>query len=121
MMKVGVISFLLLSLQISSVVGDETDYRDEISDLLTFIENSNCTFIRNGESYPSAKAREHIDKKYDYLKKRISSAEQFITYTASKSSISGEQYLVICDGATISSEQWLKTELNRLRENNRVP
>ena len=116
-MKSGMLALLLLILQIGTTFADETGWRKEVSHLLGFIETSDCTFTRNGKTYPPAKAREHIGAKYDYLRKRIESAEQFIVYSASKSSVTGEEYTVTCGAVTVSSEQWLMTELHRFREN----
>jgi len=89
----------------------------EIEHLLGFIERSDCRFIRNNTTYTAAEARQHITQKYNFLKKRIESAEQFITYAASKSSVTGKSYSVICDGETQLSKAWLEAELSRFRQN----
>ncbi len=114
-MKTGLLAVLFLVLWAGIAVAEET-WRTEINHLLAFIETSNCTFTRNGKTYPPAKAREHIGAKYEYLKNRIESAEQFIAYGASKSSITGKKYSVTCDGVSLPSEQWLTTELHKFRE-----
>jgi hypothetical protein len=88
---------------------------DEISHLLNFIEQSGCQFDRNGSVHDSKEARAHIEMKYDYAKKWIDSTEEFIKYTATKSSISGKLYYVVCDGQRIPSGEWLKQELLRYR------
>ena len=92
-----------------------TDKDNEIGYLLKFISNSGCEFIRNGASHSSIKATEHIEKKYDYVRSRVNSAEDFIKYTATKSSISGRPYQVKCDGKEQSSAQWLIAELKAYR------
>ena len=104
--------FLLipLSFHISCAAGTT----EEIASLLHFIEQSECTFIRNGKHYDSFKAREHIEKKYAYYKERITSAEDFILYSATKSSITGEPYRVICNGVDMITSDWLKAELVEL-------
>jgi Family of unknown function (DUF5329) len=88
---------------------------DEIDHLLVFIEQSNCTFIRNGDIHSSKDAREHIESKYQYIKKRVSTAEQFIKYAATKSSLSRKPYSVICGTDRISSSEWLTGELEKFR------
>ena len=88
---------------------------EEIASLLLFIEQSECTFIRNGKHYDSLEAREHIEKKYAYYKERINTAEDFILYSATKSSITGEPYRVICKGVNMITSDWLKAELTQLR------
>ena len=87
---------------------------EETVSLLLFIEQSECTFIRNGKHYDALKAREHIEKKYAYYKERITSAEDFILYSATKSSITGEPYRVICNGVNMITSDWLKAELAEL-------
>ena len=60
-------------------------------------------------------ARSHIERKYEYAKRWIRTAEQFIEHTATKSSISGEPYSVTCSGREELSSDWLKRELERFR------
>jgi len=54
--------------------------------------------------------------KYEYTKRWIKSAEDFIKYTATKSSMSGRPYTVRCDGREILCAEWLSEELNRFRK-----
>ena len=91
---------------------------DEINHLLNFVSSSSCNFERNGSTHPAAKAVEHIKKKYDYYEDDIVSAEDFIKYSATKSTMSGKQYQIHCEGKkTITSKAWLLTELERFRLN----
>jgi hypothetical protein len=89
--------------------------RCEIEHLLTFIGKSQCSFIRNGEAHDSADARAHIQRKYDYAKRWIETSEQFIEYTATRSSTTNRAYSVICKGREEPSADWLTRELERLR------
>jgi hypothetical protein len=91
------------------------DVEDEVNHLLQFVEESNCDFIRNGNHYASLEASRHLRKKYNYHKSRISKTEDFITYAASKSSISGKIYTVNCEGVKAPSSLWLTSELLRYR------
>lgn len=86
--------------------------------MLQFIEHSGCTFIRNNESYSGVRAREHIQKKFNYISKRKKqvSAEQFIKYAASQSSLSKKPYMVQCGTERITSESWLVGELEQYRQ-----
>ena len=106
--------FLLipLSFYISCAAGTT----EEIASLLLFIEQSECTFTRNGKHYDSLEAREHIEKKYAYYKERMTTAEDFILYSATKSSITGEPYMVICNGVNMATSDWLNAELAELRK-----
>ncbi len=92
------------------------DTQCEIDRLLDFVEKSLCSFIRNGEAHESVDARAHIERKYDYAKRHIQTTEQFIEYTATQSSTSGEPYRVRCSGHEEPSASGLKRELARLRQ-----
>ena len=96
-------------------LGSWADSASEIDHLLGFIEGSRCTFVRNGKEYDAAAARAHIEGKHDYAKRWIQTAEQFIEYAATKSSISGDRYRVICAGREELSSDWLTRELARFR------
>ena len=89
---------------------------DEIEHLLNFVAKSGCTFERNGNDYDSVEARAHIQRKYDHIKNRISTTEDFIRYAASESSISGKKYHARCNGQTITSGDWLTKELQDYRK-----
>ena len=87
----------------------------EIQHLFEFISQSNCIFIRNNTEYPAKEARDHIQTKYDYAKRWVGSAEQFIDRIATKSSISGNRYQIRCQGKLLYTDKWLKQELARYR------
>jgi len=90
--------------------------KDEIDHLLNFVATSSCTFVRNGTEYPGAQAREHLAGKYQFAGGRISTAEDFIKYLATGSSMSGEAYHVKCGDAEALSAAWLTDELVRYRK-----
>ncbi|GAC1034933.1 YfeK family protein [Pseudomonas sp. No.21] len=91
--------------------------QQEIAGLLTFVASSGCLFIRNGSEYPATEARDHLQKKLDYLNKKglVDSSEDFIARAATESSMSGKPYKVRCNGQEQLSAEWLKAELARLR------
>ena len=97
----------------------------EIRHLLDYLGSSHCQFHRNGKWYTDMKAaREHAEKKLAYFsrKERVHSAEDFITWAASKSELTGKPYLVKCgDGPVETAAQWLTDELERYRKNERAP
>lgn len=89
----------------------------EIEHLLNFVESSGCQFIRNGKTYPAADARPHLTKKYNAVRSRITTADDFIRYIASQSSISKRPYRVRCgNAAEKQSGPWLARELKRFRD-----
>ena len=90
----------------------------EIDHLFAYIAASGCRFSRNGSWHDMAEARSHVATKYDWLMARgmIDSAETFIDRAASRSSLSGSDYLVQCPGAPAEpTGGWLKQELARYR------
>lgn len=92
--------------------------RVEIDSLLSRLAVSGCRFKRNGTWHMAAEARAHLVRKLEYLVDRgaVASAEQFIERAATRSSMSGQAYLVKCGASpTVLSSKWLYSELQALR------
>jgi len=90
----------------------------EINYLLGFVRASGCEFYRNGTWYDSERAQEHLRYKYEYLSAhdRVATAEEFIEQAATKSSLTGRPYLLRCGRSkVVTSEEWLRAALARLR------
>lgn len=88
----------------------------EIDHLLHYVASTDCQYERNGSLHNGAEAVKHIQRKYDYYRDDIQSAEDFIAYSASKSALSGRYYWIHCDGqAPQKSQDWLSAELVRFR------
>lgn len=88
----------------------------EIEHLIDFVRNSGCLIERNGAKHQGAEAVEHIRRKYAHFREEIKSTEDFIDYSASKSTMSGKPYLVYCPGKkAIPASEWLIKELNAFR------
>lgn len=88
-----------------------------INYLLSFVEKSDCLFIRNNKSHTAKEAVSHIKKKCEHFKDEIKTPEDFIRLSASKSLISGEPYIVKTkDGRLIKSEIWLLEALTAYRQ-----
>jgi hypothetical protein len=88
-----------------------------IEHLLNYIETSNCTFVRNGTVHDAKEAAMHIRKKYEAVKEKIRTAEQFVEYVAARSSKTGQPYRVQCGGEKPqASRDWLLKELSRYRK-----
>ncbi len=88
---------------------------EEVSYLLSYLANSGCTFIRNGDEHDAKKARDHLKMKYDYGKKHIKTAEDFIDKIASQSSLSHKAYQVHCGETMTPAKQWLEEALSAHR------
>jgi hypothetical protein len=88
----------------------------EIVALLSAVGSSGCTFIRNDEPGTASAARDHLERKYRYVRKKLESAEDFIERVASKSSMSGRPYLVECPGKPQQrTRDWLLERLVEIR------
>ena len=105
---------ILIAVPVSSSVPSTT--QGEIAHLLSQIAQSDCQFIRNSKTYSPEQAVEHINNKYNYLKNRIKTTEQFIKYAASRSSITGSDYHIRCGEVTITSREWLEEQLRMYRQ-----
>jgi len=107
---------LLLALFVLAAPALAHSMTEEIDHLLGVIATSPCAFIRNGVAYEGADAVAHIKDKYDYYREDIHSAEDFITLAASKSALTGQPYLVKCDGTTEPAAEWITRELRTFRQ-----
>jgi len=109
--------FLFSFLILFSSEAAEVNYKVEIAHLLVYVKNTSCKYIRNGEAHDGVAAAQHIKKKYDYYKDDIHTAEEFIRFSATKSTVSDSKYFIECSGsAKVESAQWLLAELDRYRK-----
>jgi hypothetical protein len=91
--------------------------RAEVAHLLEFVRTTNCTIDRNGSLHDGPAAQAHILKKYDYFRDRIATTEDFIAYSAARSTISNQAYTVLCPGQPrMQTAEWLRQELERYRK-----
>ncbi len=110
---------LVVLIFISSVTWSETMSEEEkIQTLLNRIEESKYIFIRNDKEYSAQKAREHLEMKYNRMKKRIKTANDFIDRLATKSSLSGKPYLMKnpANGKKTLLRVWLKAQLRNMEK-----
>jgi hypothetical protein len=69
-------------------------------------------FIRNGKEYDARSAADHLRLKLKAAGDRVRTAEDFITLCGSKSSMTGEPYLIwFPDGTTVKAEVFLRKKL----------
>jgi hypothetical protein len=112
MFKIFLLSFFLL-LNSEAV---ESNYQAEIAHLLEYVKTTKCQYIRNANSHDGPMAAKHIKRKYDYFKDEISSAEDFIRLSATKSTMLRSKYYIKCAGSEkVESANWLLDELHRYR------
>lgn len=118
----GVLASLLLSPAVRAAVPPVA--QAEINQLLAVIGTSGCEFHRNGSWYDAKQAESHLRNKYQLLvaRARINTAEDFIDKVATRSSLSGLDYQVRCNGGTtIKCGLWLRDELLRYRASDASP
>jgi len=108
-------AFLFFCLPAALPAESREGVHKEINHLLQYIERSGCIFIRNGKVGTPAEARAHIQRKYDYFSDRVKNAEDFISYAATQSTLSGTPYRVRCNGHETLTASWLHAELQKLR------
>ena len=81
--------------------------------LLAVVESlHDAQFIRNGTAYDSAAAVKHLRAKLGIAGSRVKSAEDFIRYCGSESSVSGKPYEIrFSDGHVVRSADFLRQRL----------
>lgn len=110
---------VLISLMVNAE--NNANLKTEIGHLLNFIKKSECKITRNGTTYEGSEAVGHIQTKYNYFKDEITTSEQFIHLSATKSTMSGKFYMVQCkDDKPLKTQEWLLKELGEYRGNNRT-
>ena len=90
--------------------------KGEIDHLLSFVEASDCRFVRAGSEYNGKAAREHLERKLDAARSMLSTADQFVDRVATSSSMTGEAYKVRCGSRELTSQAWLRGELDKYRK-----
>jgi hypothetical protein len=74
-----------------------------------------AVFIRNGSEYAAARAADHLRLKWHNAGRRVRTAEQFIKYCASESSMTGRKYQIrYPDGRTVDSAAFFHEQLARI-------
>jgi hypothetical protein len=92
--------------------------REKIDALIRFVrESKDATFIRNGQSYDSKAAADHLQQKLDYAGKSIKTARDFISQVATGSSVTGTAYLIrFKNGTEVKCADFLLKELQRMEQ-----
>jgi len=106
-------SVLILCLSFGTpALAEQPSEQYKIVFLLNTVSESNLVFIRNGTEYTGEQARDHLQNKLDAAGDRIHTAEDFISYLASKSMITGTPYYVrLPDGTQLEAATWLRKKL----------
>jgi len=86
----------------------------KIDFLIAAIETlSDAKFVRNGTAYDAKAAADHLRLKLRNAGSRVKSADDFIRFCASVSSVSGVPYEIrFSDGHVVTSEVFLRQKLS---------
>ncbi|MDQ2824500.1 MAG: DUF5329 domain-containing protein [Verrucomicrobiota bacterium] len=78
-----------------------------------------AVFIRNSKDFDAQAARDHLQKKLDYAGGRVKTAEQFIKYCATESSMSHQPYKIrFADGNVTDTASYFSAKLKEFDQNN---
>jgi hypothetical protein len=106
-------TLMLFALLLAPVFGQQNVEQQKIAYLIDSVAAlKDATFIRNGTAYDAAHAADHLRLKLRFAGSRVKTAEDFITYCATGSSMSGIKYSIrFNDGRTIDSATFLHGKL----------
>lgn len=95
---------------------------EKIEQLIKHVsELKDAVFVRNGKEYDAKAAADHLRKKWDYAKKEIKTARDFVEKIATKSYLGGQYYLIrFKDGKDVKSGDYLSDRLKEI-ENPKKP
>ncbi|HET7795095.1 MAG TPA: DUF5329 family protein [Rhizobacter sp.] len=87
-----------------------------IERLIQYVESQkDIRFLRNGSAYSSKDAAKFLRGKFNKMGEHVSTAQQFIEQIASRSSTTGEAYLIrFADGREVPAARFLGDELQRM-------
>lgn len=86
-------------------------YGSKVDYLLEMIEQSDAQFERNGRKHSASRARGHLQRKWTTANRRHNNltSEDFIDQIASRSSRSGQAYLIhLPSGEVVELGLWLR-------------
>jgi hypothetical protein len=117
-MAMSLISRLLVPALVLGVLAGAPTEAAKIEALIQSVAQlSNAKFIRNGAAYDANAAADHLRTKLAKAGSRVKTAEDFIRYVGSTSSMSGKPYQIrYDDGRVITSESFLRARLAELEK-----
>jgi hypothetical protein len=106
-------ALLLFTLLTLPAFGQQDVEQQKIAYLIDSVATlQGATFIRNGTEYDAARAADHMRLKLRFAGSRVKTAEDFITYCGTGSSISGIKYTIrFYDGRVVDSATFLHGKL----------
>jgi hypothetical protein len=104
---------VLVSLVVGRAYAQDSREVSKIQYLIASVEAlEGAKFIRNGKAYDTRSASNHLRLKLKNAGGQVRTAEDFITFCGSKSSMTGEPYLIwLTDGTTVKAEVFFRKKL----------
>ncbi len=123
MKNISVVLMVLLSLVAVRAYAQDSSEAAKIQYLIASVETlEGAKFIRNGSEYDARSASDHLRLKLKVAGNKVKTAEDFIKFCASKSSITGEPYLMrFADGTTVKSEVFFRNKLKTFATDKQGP
>jgi hypothetical protein len=91
----------------------ESEKIERLIEMVAQLEGA--TFVRNGKEYSAAEAADHLREKWAWKRSEVGTADAFVERCGSRSSISGEAYLIrLADGKELSSRAFLVDALAQM-------
>ncbi len=106
-------TILLAALLLAPAFAQADSEQRKIEYLISSIaELGDARFIRNGSEYDAKAAADHLRQKLRYAGSRVKTAEDFIDFCASVSSLTGIKYSIkFADGRVVESAAFLREKL----------
>jgi len=113
MKKISAAVVILVLLTAAHVCAQDPSETARIQYLLASVEAlEGAKFIRNGSEHDARAAADHLRLKLRAAGSKVKTAEDFIRFCASRSSMTGEPYLIrLSDGTTVRSEVFFRNKL----------
>jgi hypothetical protein len=113
MTRISVALIIMLVLFVASAHALDDSETAKIQYLITSVETlEGAKFIRNGREYDAGTASGHLRLKLKTAGGKVRTAEDFIDLCASRSSMTGQPYLIrFTDGSTVKSETFFRDKL----------
>ena len=111
--NIPILLIILVSLITVSAYAQDSREAAKIQHLIASVETlEGAKFIRNGREYDARPAANHLRLKLKNAGNYVKTAEDFIKYCGSKSSMTGEPYLIrFSDGTTVKAEVFFRKKL----------
>ncbi|HEY5497418.1 MAG TPA: DUF5329 family protein [Syntrophales bacterium] len=110
---IPILLIILISLVAVRAYAQDSREAAKIRYLIASVETlEGAKFIRNGREYDARSAANHLRLKLKNAGDRVRTAEDFIKFCGSKSSMSGEPYLIrLTDGTIVKTEVFFRKKL----------